>query len=87
MKTSPLYALGIVSVLAGAAPAFAQGATESPPAPNSANSEPESPNSLPPGARTLPPGSTGTQQMGSLTTTRVQPAPRAATSAGSAAQR
>ena len=74
----PTYALAILSALAVAAPAFAQGAAQYPPAPNSANSEPESPNSLPPGARTLSPGSTGTQQMGSLTNTRVQPAPRPA---------
>ena len=78
MRISAIYVLGIMSVLTAIAPAFAQGATEYPPAPNSSNSEPESPNSLPPTTRTLPPGSTGTQQMGSLTNTRVQPAPRAA---------
>lgn len=60
--------------LALAAPAFSQGATQSPPSPNSAASMPQSPNSLPPGARTLPPGTTGIQRTGEIATTRVGPA-------------
>ena len=58
-------------------PAYAQGAYESPPSPNSNQSMPESPNSAPPTARTLPRGSTGIEQMGTIATTRVQPAPQA----------
>lgn len=75
MKIITGCALGVVSLLLGAAPSFAQGVTQSPPSPNSGNSMPEPPNSLPKDARTLAPGSTGMQRMGTIGTTRVEPAP------------
>ena len=75
MKTSTSIALGGFLLLLGAAPSFAQGVYETPPAPNSSNSMPQPPNSAPPGARTLAPGATGMQRMGTVGTTRVQPRP------------
>ncbi len=72
-----LFGVAVVAMLASPIAAFAQGVTQYPPSPNASNSEPESPNSLPPGARTLAPGSTGIQQMGTLTTTQVEPPPPA----------
>ncbi len=62
-------AAGFALALAAAAPAFAQGATEIPPAPNSAASAPVSPNSLPQDARTMPQGTTGTARMGVMSST------------------
>jgi hypothetical protein len=66
---------GVAVLLSGTASSFAQGATQSPASPNSSNNLPQSPDSVPSGARTLPPGTTGTQQMGTIGTTRVQPEP------------
>lgn len=66
---------GVAVLLSGTASSFAQGATQSPPSPNSGNNLPQSPNSVPLGARTLPPGTTGTERMGTIGTTRVQPEP------------
>lgn len=74
MNTKPIVALGGLLLLLGAAPSFAQGVYETPPAPNSSESMPQLPDSAPPGARTLAPGSTGQQQVGMVGTTRVQPA-------------
>lgn len=71
MSLAALLAVGA----AGTAPAFAQGATQSPPSPNSSGNVPQSPNSVPPGARTLPPGTTGTGRTGTVGTVRTQPAP------------
>lgn len=65
----------VVSLLLGAAPSFAQGVAQSPPAPNSGQSMPQPPDSLPEGARTLAPGSTGMQRMGTIGTTSAEPAP------------
>lgn len=65
-------ASGLLLLLLGAAPSFAQGVTQTPPAPNSGNSMPEPPNSLPLGARTLAAGSTEMEQMGTIGTARVQ---------------
>ncbi len=79
MNTSTRIALGGFLLLLGTAPSFAQGVFETPPAPNSSESMPQPPDSAPPGARTLAPGSTGTQQMGTVGTTRVQPEPAAST--------
>ena len=76
-------AFAVLSLVLSAAPSFAQGVTQSPPAPNSAQSMPEPPNSLPEGARTLPPGSTGLERMGTVGRTRVQPQEEAATEEGS----
>lgn len=67
LAAAPLLSLAL------AAPAFSQGATQSPPSPNSANSMPEPPNSLPSGARSLTPGETGLQREGNIQTTRVGP--------------
>lgn len=73
MNTSTSIALGGLLLLLGAAPSFAQGVYETPPAPNSSQSMPQPPNSAPPGARTLAPGSTGQERVGTIGTTRVQP--------------
>lgn len=75
---SPLHRAVLPAVLAlsavlAASSAFAQGAYQSPSAPNSGQSMPQSPNSTPRGARTLPQGSTGIERMGTVGTTRVQP--------------
>ena len=75
MNTKLPAALGGLLLLLGAAPSFAQGVYETPPAPNSSNSMPQPPDSAPPTARTLAPGSTGQQQVGTIGTTRVQPEP------------
>lgn len=64
-----LLASTLLLPLAYAAPAFSQGATMSPPAPNSGVNMPQSPNSVPEGARTMAPGTTGTQRMGTVGTT------------------
>ncbi len=69
------FSLAVLLAAAGAAPSFAQGASQSPPSPNSANNMPQSPNSEPPGARTLAPGATGTGRTGTVGTYRTQPAP------------
>lgn len=81
MNTSTRIALGGFLLLLGTAPSFAQGVYETPPAPNSSQSMPQPPDSAPPGARTLAPGSTGTQQMGTVGTTRVEPEPAPAATA------
>lgn len=73
MKIITGCALGVVSLLLGAAPSFAQGVTQSPPAPNSGTSMPQPPDSLPQGARTLAPGSTGQERVGTVGTTVVEP--------------
>jgi len=77
MNTSKSIALGGLLLLLGAAPSFAQGVYETPPAPNSANSMPQPPDSAPPGARTLAPGSTGQERVGTIARTRTQPEPAA----------
>jgi len=69
------FGFGVFVLLASPLPLLAQGATQSPPSPNASSSAPQAPDSVPPGARTLPPGTTGIQQMGTVGTTRVQPAP------------
>lgn len=66
---------GVAVLLSGTASSFAQGATQSPPSPNSGNNLPQSPNSVPLGARTLPPATTGIERMGTIGTTRGQPEP------------
>ena len=58
---STRIALGGFLLLLGTAPSFAQGAYQTPPAPNSSQSMPQPPDSAPPGARTLMAGSTGMQ--------------------------
>ena len=63
LASAPLLTLAVAS------PAFSQGATMSPPAPNSGVNMPQSPNSVPEGARTMAPGTTGTQRMGTVGTT------------------
>ena len=73
MNTPTRIAVGGLLFLLSAAPSFAQGVYETPPAPNSSNSMPQPPDSAPPGARTLAPGSTGQQRAGTVGTTRVQP--------------
>ena len=78
MKTLNGLTLGGLLLLASAAPSFAQGVFETPPAPNSAQSMPQPPDSAPLGARTLAPGSTGQQRIGTVGTTRVQAEPGAA---------
>ncbi len=83
MKTSTMIAPGALSLLVSAAPAFAQGVYETPPAPNSSQSMPQPPNSAPLGARTLAAGSTGQERIGTIGTTRTQP--RAAARGQSAA--
>lgn len=75
MNTKPVIALGGLLLLLGAAPSFAQGVYQTPPAPNSSNFMPQPPDSAPPGARTLAPGSTGQQRIGTIGMVRVQPAP------------
>ena len=82
MITSKSLALGSLLLLLGAAPSFAQGVYETPPAPNSSQSMPQPPDSAPPGARTLMPGATGQEQAGTVGVTRTQPGP--ATSAAQA---
>ena len=64
-----LLASSLLLPLGFAGSAFSQGATMSPPSPNSSNSMPQPPNSLPPGARTMPSGTTGMQRMGDVSTT------------------
>ncbi len=66
-------AFAALALALGAAPSFAQGVTQSPPAPNSGQSMPEPPNSVPAGARTLAPGSTGQERVGTIGITRMQP--------------
>jgi len=73
MKLTTRCAFAVLALALSAAPSFAQGATQSPPSPNSGQSMPEPPNSLPPGARTLRPGSTGQEKIGTIARTRVQP--------------
>ena len=78
MTTSTSLKLGLALgglMLLGTAPSFAQGVFQTPPAPNSSQSSPQPPDSAPLSARTLAPGSTGMQQMGTVSTTRVEPAP------------
>lgn len=75
-RLASVSAAVLALVIAGTAPAFAQGAFQSPPSPNAANSMPQAVDSAPPGARTLPPGTTGTQRTGTLATTQVLPATR-----------
>lgn len=87
MHLSKSLALGGLLLLLGAAPSMAQGVYETPPAPNSSQSMPQPPDSAPPGARTLAPGSTGTQRMGTVGTTRVQPEPEASTASRALAPR
>ena len=74
MNTLKNVALGGLLFLLGVAPSFAQGVYETPPAPNSSQSMPQPPDSAPPSARTLAPGSTGMQRIGTVGTTRLQPA-------------
>ncbi len=78
MKLTTGCALAVLSLVASAAPSFAQGVTQSPPAPNGPGM-PEPPNSVPLGARTLAPGSTGQERVGTIGRTRVQPQDEAAT--------
>lgn len=73
LRLAALPAILALSAVLAAPAAFAQGAYQSPPAPNSSQSMPQSPNSTPRGARTLRRGSTGIERMGSIGTTRVQP--------------
>ena len=87
MHFSKSLALGGLLLLLGAAPSMAQGVYETPPAPNSSQSMPQPPDSAPPGARTLVPGSTGTQQIGTVGTTRVQPEAEASTASQTPAPR
>ena len=72
MKLTASCAFAALALALSAAPSFAQGATQSPPAPNGPGM-PEPPNSVPPGARTLAPGSTGQERVGTIGSTRVQP--------------
>ena len=67
--------LGVLALLTSPIAALAQGSSQTPPSPNSSNNDPAPPGSLPQGARTLPPGSTGTQEEGSVKTTRIPQAP------------
>lgn len=78
MNTKPIIALAGLLILVGAAPSFAQGVFQTPPAPNSSQSMPEPPDSAPLSARTLAPGSIGQQRVGTVGTSRVQPYPAAA---------
>ena len=71
MKLTTGCAFAVLSLASTAAPSFAQGVTQSPPAPNAGQSMPEPPNSLPEGARTLPRGSTGMERIGTVGRTRV----------------
>ena len=73
MSTRTNVTLGAFLLLLSAAPSFAQGVYETPPAPNSSQSMPQPPNSAPPGARTLAAGSTGQERIGTVGTTRTQP--------------
>lgn len=73
LRRAALPAVLALSAVLAAPAAFAQGAYQSPPAPNSSQSMPQSPNSTPRGARTLRRGSTGIERMGTIGTTRVQP--------------
>ncbi len=73
MKVIASCAFSAAMLLLGAVPSFAQGVSQTPPAPNESQGMPQPPNSLPSGARTLPPGTTGIQQMGTVGSTRVQP--------------
>lgn len=84
MHFSKSLALGGLLLLLGVAPSMAQGVYETPPAPNSSQSMPQPPDSAPPGARTLAPGSTGTEQIGTVGTTRVQPDSEAPTASQAA---
>ena len=79
MTTSTRAALSGFMLLLATAPSFAQGVFETPPAPNSSQSMPQPPDSAPLSARTLPPGSTGMEQVGTVGTAHLQPAPAAAT--------
>lgn len=73
LRRAALPAILALSAALAAPAAFAQGAYQSPPAPNSSQSMPQSPNSTPRGARTLRRGATGVERMGTVGTTRVQP--------------
>ncbi len=75
MQRIATFSFVLLLAAAGAPPSFAQGASQSPPSPNSANNMPQSPNSEPPGARTLAPGTTGTGRTGTVGTFRTQRAP------------
>jgi len=77
MKLTTGCAFAVLSLVVSAAPSFAQGVTQSPPAPNGPGM-PEPPNSVPPGARTLAPGSTGQERVGTIGRARVQPQDEAA---------
>lgn len=77
MKLATGCAFAVFSLVASAVPSFAQGVTQSPPAPNGPGM-PEPPNSVPLGARTLTPGSTGQERVGTIGRTRVQPQEEAA---------
>jgi len=89
MNTQRIATFSLAVLLAagatGTAPSLAQGASQSPPSPNSANNMPQSPNSEPPGARTLAPGTTGTGRTGTVGTYRTQRGP-VKPSSGRAAQ-
>ncbi len=63
--------------IAAAMPAFAQGAFESPAAPNSSESMPETPNSAPVAASTLPAGTTLVETADLFSKTAVPAAPSA----------
>ncbi len=78
MKLSTACAFTVLALALGTAPSFAQGVTQSPPAPNGPGM-PEPPNSVPPGARTLAPGSTGQERVGTIARTRMQPQQEAET--------
>jgi len=68
LASAPILALAVV------APAFSQGSTQTPPAPNGATSAPQG-NSLPPGAATMAPSGIGRE--GSITTTTAPTTPTA----------
>jgi len=82
MNKMTMCGFGVLVLLASPTALFAQGSTQSPPSPNASSNSPSAPGSVPSGARTLPPGTTGTQQMGTVGTTRVEPAPTGPASGG-----
>ncbi len=65
-----------LALLLAASPAFAQGATQSPPSPNASSSAPTPAGSVPNGAMTMAPGTTANPNMsaplGSVTTSPPQ---------------
>ena len=64
-RTTLIVVATSLLTLSATMPAFAQGATMSPPSPNASNSAPTPPNSIPPGAETGVWGRTGNARAGS----------------------